>query len=81
MAKLTEADKRAFARQVVEVLRQNTARLSGAGFDASSRVISLEGKAHEAEVKEAAQLDAQQAALRATDASNTATDEIGRAHV
>ncbi|WP_309720135.1 hypothetical protein [Armatimonas sp.] len=75
MAKLTDADRRAFAHQVVEVLRLHAPQLSAAGFDVTTRLTQLEASAHEADVKEAAQLSAQQAALRATQESTTATDD------
>lgn len=74
MARLTDSDRRAFSHQVVEVLRQNAAQLTAAGFDVTARVTTLDGKAKEADVKEAAQLTAQQAAQRATDESTAATD-------
>jgi hypothetical protein len=75
MAKLTEADQRAFSHQVLEVLRQNSAKLSVAGFDTSGRAAALEAKTDEAEVKEAEQLQAKEALLRATAASTTSTQE------
>jgi hypothetical protein len=74
-AKLTEADQRAFSHQVLEVLRQNSAKLSAAGFDTSGRAGALEAKTDAAETREAEQLQAKEALLRATVASTTSTQE------
>ncbi|WP_394796026.1 hypothetical protein [Armatimonas sp.] len=74
MAKLTDTDRRAFSHQMVEVLQQNAAHLLAAGLDVTARQTELAAKAHEADVKEAAQLTAQQAAHRATEESSAATD-------
>jgi hypothetical protein len=75
MAKLTEADQRAFSHQVLEVLRQNSVKLGAAGFDTSGRAAALEAKTDEAETREAEQLSAKEALLRATVASTTSTQE------
>jgi hypothetical protein len=76
MARLTDADRRAFSREVLEVLRQNAARLSAAGFDVTGRVTELGSANQTADVKEAAQLTAQQAAVRATQESSDANDHV-----
>ena len=74
MPKLTENEKRAFTRQLLEVLRNNATRLTGLGFSATNRITLLETRADEADVKEAAQRAAEETSLRATRESQEATD-------
>ena len=76
MPGLTENEKRAFARQLLEVLRDNTDRLTAAGFDPAARITDIETKADTADDKEAAQRAAQEASLRATSESNEATNAV-----
>ena len=75
MAKLTEADQRAFSHQVLEILKKNSARLSAAGFETSGRVVAVEAKTHTADIDEAGQTQAKEALLRATATSTTSTTE------
>jgi hypothetical protein len=49
MPALTENEKRAFARQLLEVLRNNSARLTDMGFDPAGRIAELETKAQSAD--------------------------------
>ena len=76
MAALTEDQKRGFGRRVLEIMKDNIARLSAAGFDPISRIIDLSVKAYRADDKEAAQFAAQTAAEKATKESQVATVEF-----
>jgi hypothetical protein len=71
---LTEAQKLAFARQVLEIVKTNAADLVAAGFDPLPRATALDSSAQIAELKEAEQQTAQAAAKTATKAAVTAKD-------
>ena len=75
MAKLTEDQKRAFSTRIVEILKDNAARLTAAGFNPVARTIDLAIKTHRANDKEAAQVEARRVHLKATAESQQATDE------
>ena len=79
MGRLTEDQKRAFARRILEILKDNIARLGAAGFDPINRIVELSVKSYRADDKEAAQFAAQTAAEKATAESQAATDEVYKA--
>ena len=70
---LTEGQQRAFARNILEILRDHEQELKDAGFDPQARTAQLEQLAQDAEDKEAAQTAAREAHLQATSVSQSAT--------
>jgi SepF-like predicted cell division protein (DUF552 family) len=72
--KITETQQRAFARNILEVLRDHEQELDNAGFKTKMRITQLEQQTQEAEGKEAAQVAARKAHLQATADSQTATE-------
>ena len=75
MARLTEAQRRAFARQIAEIMKDHQQELADAGFDPSERISELEQLCDIAEDKEAAQVAAREALRKATAESRKATRE------
>ena len=55
MAALTDAQKQAFAREILEILKNNKEKLQSAGFDVSAKINSLEANTQEAEKQKAEQ--------------------------
>jgi len=70
---LTEAQKRAFARELIEILVDHQAQLTAAGFTTATRITQLQTLAQAADDKEAGQVAAREAHRRATTESKAAT--------
>lgn len=75
MPGITEAQKRAFAHQIAEILAANKAVLKQQGLDVTSKLAELQNKLTVAEKAEEAQLQAMAAAKVKTEASVKATKE------
>ena len=71
--KLTEAQQRSFAQNMLEILRDNEQELNDAGFNTQTRVTQHEQQTQEADEKEAAQVAARKTHLQATADSQLAT--------
>ncbi len=80
MADMTDAGKRDFVRQVLEILGHpdTIALLTGAGFDPASRTTQLDTKADAASREEGEQLLAQQKAMQETHEAQQALDDSYR---
>ena len=73
MPGLTEEEQRESPRQIIEILDNNAAALTAAGFDPAARQAQLTTQADDADAKEADQVDARAALSAATSASQAAT--------
>ena len=76
MARLTHAQKLAFAREIAEVLINNSADLVAAGYDPANKVAELDTQSVAAERAEADQQQAQANARQATIDATSTMDEV-----
>jgi hypothetical protein len=71
---LTDAQKLAFVREMIEVLNNNTASLVAGGYDPAAKITELTTQAGSAELAEASQQQAQADAKVATQRANDTRD-------
>jgi phage-related tail fiber protein len=76
MSTLTHAQKLAFAREIAEVLANNSTELTAKGYDPTTKIADLGTQSVSAEKAEANQAQAQAAAKQATIDSNATMDTV-----
>ena len=76
MSSLTHAQKLAFAREIAEVLANNSTELTAKGYDPTTKITDLGTESVSAEKAEANQQQAQADAIQATINSNASMDVV-----
>lgn len=76
MTSLSHAQKLAFAREIAEVLANNSTELTAKGYDPTTKIADLGTESVTAEKAEANQKQVQAAAMQATLDSNDSMDTV-----
>jgi hypothetical protein len=72
---MNESEKRDFCRRMIQILGDNSERITALGFDVASMVTTLGTLAEAADDKESNQVQAKEYSLNATAGSVSSTDE------